>query len=94
MRSKLRERWFPSYSGIDEEDKENASRQLDQIKELVTREGYKIQIRKWIEKQQKEYRPKPGAVEGMNYSIGVSDGLQLVKEHLDMLEREARKDDD
>jgi len=90
MKQALYERFFPS---AVQDEVEEATRQRDTIKELVTREGYKTEIRDWLELQQKHYRPKPGAVEGMNYSIGVSDGLQLVKDHLDMIEREARKGD-
>jgi len=87
-------RWFGSPTEEAQTERDNTLRRANEIRELVTRQAYKPELRDWLERMIKENRPQPGPNETVNYTIGLQAGLRLVEDRLVALEREARGIDD
>jgi hypothetical protein len=87
----LYDRFFPDLDAVQQDAQVEVERRKEARRELVTRDAYREDIKEWLEAQIKRHRPKPGDETSLIYQVGVSDGLYLVKEHLEMLEHEATR---
>lgn len=61
---------------------------IGRISELVMTQGYRIDIKKWLEDTLEKCEPRPGQESEMILAIGVRDGLRIVARHLADLERD------
>ena len=63
------------------------------ISEWISR-PYHREFIEFVKNVRKQSEPQPGTEQGMVYSMGVRDGLDIVLDHLDRLDKEVRESRD
>lgn len=88
----LYQKYFGKIAAEDEQDAQIEREKHGMKKEFVTRDGY-FQFREEIKMVKKANRPRPGHADGVNYGLGVRDGVELIEDIMDRWETEVRRFD-
>ena len=90
-RTKLVERLFPSYAKIESRWQEQRAKKGQIAAELVSRPGFKVLLKDWLEVEIEKNQVQPLGHEAVLHQIGKLEGLRALKKRLKVLEDEARR---